>query len=405
MRLNRLTARKVDTATKPGLLADGGGLWLRVGRGGSKSWAFRFMLNGKAREMGLGGLSKVGLADARKKAAPLRLLLADKVDPLERRKLEKSANTIASARSMTFDECATSYIKAHEVGWRHEKHRMQWSNSLARYVSPAFGAVPVSSIDVAMVMNVLEPLWMKTPETASRVRGRVERILDWARVRGFREGENPARWRSHLDHLLPARSKVRAQKHYTSLPYAEIATFMSGLRSRSGVGASALEFLILCAARSSEVADARRAEIDWAARTWTIPASRMKSGREHRVPLSSAAMAVLDRMKATGGEFIFSNEPGRGLGKGALAKQVKGRNCTVHGFRATFKTWATERTNFARELVEAALAHVLDDKTEAAYLRGDMIEKRRRLMEAWAEFLAKAPTQELSNVAPMRRMG
>ncbi len=401
MRLNRLTARKVATATKPSLLADGGGLWLRVGRSGSKSWAFRFMLNGKAREMGLGGLSKVGLADARKKAAPLRLLLADKVDPLERRKLEKSANTIAAARTMTFDQCAASYIKAHEVGWRHAKHRMQWSSSLARYVSPAIGAVPVSSINVGMVMGALEPLWTKTPETASRVRGRIERILDWARVRGFREGENPARWRGHLDHLLPAPAKVRKVKHYRALPYTDIAAFMAKLRSRGGVGASALEFLILCAARSSEVAGARWAEVDWAARMWTIPASRMKAGREHRVPLSGAAMAVLDRMKAAGGEFIFSSEPGRGLGKGALAKQIKGLNCTIHGFRAGFKTWSSEQTSFPSELVEVALAHVVGDKVEEAYRRGDMLERRRRLMTAWADYCGKPALA--GTVVPLRR--
>src|SRR5215472_6913416 len=199
-------------------------------------------------------------------------------------------------------------------------------------VSPAFGAVSVSSINVGMVMAVLEPLWTKTPETASRVRGRIERILDWARVRGFREGENPARWRGHLDHLLPAPTKVRKVKHYRALPYTDIAAFVAELRSRGGVGASALEFLILCAARSSEVAGVRWTEIDRGARMWIVPPERMKGGREHRVPLSSAAMAVLDRMKAAGGDFVFSNEPGRGLGKGALAKQIKGRNCTVHGF-------------------------------------------------------------------------
>jgi integrase len=397
--LNRLTARAVATASTPGMYADGGGLYLRVARSGAKSWCLRFMIDGAAREMGLGGLAKVGLADARKKAAPLRLLLADKVDPIERRKLEKSASTIAAARSMTFDECAAAYIKAHEIGWRHAKHHKQWTSSLARYVSPAFGAAPVRSIDVGMVMGVLEPIWAKTPETASRLRGRIERVLDWARVRGFREGENPARWRGHLDHLLPARSKVRAQKHYAAMPYTDIAMFMSDLRSRDGVGAAALEFLILCAARSSEVAGARWAEIDRAARMWTVPPARMKGGREHRVPLSSAAMAVLDRMKA-GGEFIFSNEPGRGLGKGALAKQLKGHNYTVHGFRAAFKTWASERTNFPSELVEVALAHVVGDKVEEAYRRGDMLDKRRRLMSAWAGYCATpAPAGE---VVPLR---
>jgi integrase len=335
MRLNRLTARKVATAAQPGLYADGGGLCLRVGRGGAKSWVLRYMLKGAAREMGLGSIRTVTL-----------------------------------------------------------------SSSLARHVSPVFGSAPVGSVDVGMVMNVLEPLWAKAPETASRIRGRIESILDWAKARGFRSGENPARWRGHLDHLLPARSKVRAPKHYAALPYTNIAGFMADLRSRGGVGASALEFLILCAARSSEIASARWAEIDRAARVWTVPAERMKGGREHRVPLSGAAMAVLDRI-ATSGDFIFSNEPGRGLGKGALGKQLKGRDCTVHGFRSTFRDWAAERTNFPREVAEAVLAHAIDNKVEAAYRRGDLFEKRRRLMDAWAEFCAK-PSALAGEVVALR---
>ena len=390
MRLNRLTARRIATTTKAGLLADGGGLWLRVGRGGSKSWAFRYMLNRKAREMGLGGLAKVGLADARKKAAPLRLLLAEKVDPIEHRKAARAAKNVEAARTMTFDQCAAAYIKAHEIGWRHPKHRVQWTSSLARHVSPVFGSAPVSSIDVGMVMNVLEPLWAKTPETASRIRGRIESILDWAKALGFRGGENPARWRGHLDHLLPARPKVRKVKHYRALPYTHVGSFMNELRLRIGVGAAALEFLILTAARSSEVADARWTEIDLGARMWIVPAERMKGGREHRVPLSDAAMAVLARMPITGSEFIFTNEPGRGLGKGALAKQIKGRNCTVHGFRSSFRDWAAESTSYPNHVVEAALAHTISDKVEKAYRRGDLFEKRRRLMANWASWCARS---------------
>ena len=294
---------------------------------------------------------------------------------------------------MTFDEAAAAYIKAHEVGWRHAKHYQQWTNSLARHVSPVFGSAPVGSVDIGMVMRVLEPLWARTPETAGRVRGRIEAVLDWAKARGLREGENCARWRGHLSNLLPRPSKVRAVKHYAALPYAEIGAFMSDLRSRTGGAATALEFLILTAARTSEIAGARWPEIDFAARLWTVPGARMKGGREHRVPLTPAAMAVLDRMKIIAdGEFIFGSEPGRGLGKMALLKQLKRMrrgDLTAHGFRATFKTWASERTNFPRDVVEAALAHILGDKTEAAYHRGDMLEKRRRLMDAWAEFCAK----------------
>jgi integrase len=392
-KLNRLTARAVATASKPGLYADGGGLYLRVGRGGAKSWCLRYMLEGKAREMGLGGLAKIGLGDARKKAAAQRLLLVDKVDPLERREAENSAKKIEAARSMTFAQCGVAYIEAHKAGWRSAKHAQQWTNTLATYVYPTFGSVPVGDVDVAMVTRVLEPLWTTKPETAGRVRGRIEAVLDWAKARGFRIGENPARWRGHLSNLLPARSKVRAVKHHAALPYTEIGTFMADLRSREGAASAALEFLILTAARTNEVIGGRRPEIDFAARMWTVPATRMKGGREHRVPLTRAAMAVLKRMEDQDKEFLFPGiKAGQGLSNMALLKMLErmGRgDLTAHGFRATFKTWATERTNFPRELVEAALAHVLDDKTEAAYQRGDMLEKRRRLMDAWAEFCAK----------------
>jgi integrase len=404
-KLNRLTARKVATEMKPGLLADGGGLYLRVGRGGAKSWCLRYMIQGKAREMGLGGLSKVSLADARRKAAEQRVLLADKSDPLERRKAANAAKKIEAARSMTFDECATAYIRAHELSWQNAKHRQQWQNTLASYVSPKFGSVPVGEVDVGMVMKAIEPLWKTKPETAGRVRGRIEAVLDWAKALGFLDGENPARWRGHMSNLLPARTKVRAIKHHAALPYPEIGTFVANLRSRQGSAATALEFLILTAARTGEVIGARRSEVDFHARMWTVPAERMKGKRQHRVPLSSAAMKALERAKVQGSEFLFSGvAAGQGLSNMALLKILERMNrgdVTVHGFRATFKTWATERSNFPRELIEAALAHVPDDKTEAAYQRGDMLEKRRRLMSAWAEFCAKcAPA---STVVSLRR--
>ena len=397
--LNRLTAREVATATQPGMYADGAGLYLRVARSGARSWCLRFMLEGRAREMGLGGLSKLSLADARRKAAEHRLLLVDKTDPIDKRKAERAAKRIEAAHFMTFDDCARAYVDAHRPAWRHVKHSQQWTNSLARHVSPVLGALPVHTIDTALVMKVVEPLWATKPETASRIRGRIEVVLDWARVRGYRAGENPARWRGHLDHLLPARSKVRKVKHYRALPYTDMGTFMAHLRSRPGVGASALAFLILTAARSSEVADARWAEIDRTARMWVVPAERMKGGREHRVPLPAAAIAILDRMSPTHDEFIFSNEPGRRLGKGALAKQLKGWNGTVHGFRSSFCDWAAERTSFPREVVQSALAHAIEDRTEAAYRRTDLLEKRRQLMEAWATFCT-APEQK-ANVASL----
>jgi integrase len=392
-KLNRLTARKVATVMEPGLYADGGGLYLRVGRGAAKSWCLRYMFQGKAREMGLGGLLNVTLADARRKAAVQRALLVDKIDPLERRQTDNAAKKIEAARLMTFDECASAYIKAHEISWQNAKHRQQWQNTLAAYVSPIFGSVPVGEVDVGMVMRAVEPLWKAKPETAARVRGRIEAVLDWAKARGFRDGENPARWRGHMSNLLPGRTKVRAVKHHAALPYPEIGAFLCDLRTQHGAAAAALEFLILTAARTGEVIGARRSEIDFHARMWTVPEERMKGKREHRVPLSSAAMRALERAKIEGSEFLFpSNKAGQGLSNMALLKVLERMNrsdLTVHGFRATFKTWATERSNFPRELVEAALAHVLKDKTEAAYQRGDMLEKRRRLMGAWAEFCDK----------------
>jgi integrase len=378
------------------MYADGAGLYLRVARSGGKSWVLRFMLDGQAREMGLGGIAKVGLADARKKAADQRLLLSAKVDPIERRKIEHKVTKIKAAREMNFDECAAAYIKAHEAGWRHAKHHQQWTNSLARHVSPVFGNLPVSAVDVALVMKALEPIWRTTPETAARVRGRIEAVLDWAKVRGFRDGDNPARWRGHLSNLLPRRSKLRAVKHYASLPYTDIGPFMSELRSRTGAVEAALEFLILTAARTSEVVNARWAEIDWVARMWTIPASRMKGGLEHRVPLTLEALAILDRMKAVSSEFIFEgNESRRAVGKNALLGLLRGMgrdNVTVHGFRSTFRDWIAERTNFPSEVAEAALAHAVAGAVEAAYRRTDLFEKRRRLMDAWAEFVMGGST-------------
>ena len=337
-----------------------------------------------------------------KKPPRKRLLLADKIDPIERRKAVRGEKKIEAARTVTFDDCAAAYIKAHEFSWRHPKHHQQWTNSLVRHVSPAFGRVPVGSIDTGMVMNVLEPLWAKTPETANCIRGRIELVLDWAKARGFREGENPARWRGHLSNLLPRPSKVRAVKHYAALPYAGIGPFMLELRSRNDVAAAALEFLILTAARTSEVSGARWDEIDLAARMWTIPGARMKGAREHRVPLSEAALAALDRMKATKVTSSFPSDPARGLGKMAVLKQLKRMGysgLTVHGFRSSFRDWAAERTSFPSEVAEMALAHVVGSKVEAAYRRRDLFDKRRRLMEAWAEYCAKAPAKKSSVIA------
>jgi integrase len=412
-KVERLSATKVAKETAAGLYADGAGLYLRVGRGGAKNWAFRYMLAGKAREMGLGGLTKVSLADARKKAGEVRRLLADGVDPIQHKEeieaKREAAEKLAAARSMSFDECAAAYIRAHEASWRNPKHRQQWENTLATYVRPVCGSLPVQDADVPLVMKVLEPIWNKKPETASRVRGRIETVLDWAKVRGFRAGENPARWRGHLDQLLPAIRKVRKVKHHAALPYDELGAFMQDLRARQGTDAAALEFTILTAARTNQTIGARWPEIDLQKRIWTAPAERMKGAldqaADHRVPLSQAAIAVLDRMKGQDPEFVF---PGMKQGKplsnmamlNLLGRMGRG-DITVHGFRSTFKDWVAERTNFPREVSEMALAHVIDDQVEAAYRRGDLFEKRRRLMDAWAEFCGK-PTGDRAAVVPLR---
>jgi integrase len=389
-KLQRLTALAVNRMSKPGLYADGGGLYLRVGRNGSKRWAFRFMLNGRQHEMGFGGLNKVSLTDARKKASDARLLLSGGRNPLIHKHEKETEGAAEKTRSMTFDQCAEVYISAHEVAWKNEKHRQQWRNTLATYVSPVFGLNPVQEIDTDHILRVIEPIWTKKTETARRLRGRIEVILDWAKVRGYRAGENPARWRGHLSHLLPARTKVRLVKHHAALRYTEIPTFMKELRKTEGTSAAALEFLILSAARTSEVIYARWREVDMKHETWTVPAERMKANREHRVPLSPAAITVLQRAKELKGDYVFPGRtPATPLSNMALLMTLGRMNrgdITAHGFRSTFRDWAAERTNFPNEVVEAALAHAIENKTEAAYRRTDFFEKRRQLMDAWAEY-------------------
>jgi len=392
--IQRLTALAVTRTSKPGLYADGAGLYLRVSRNGSKSWAFRFTLRGKPREMGLGGLTKVALADARKKAADVRLLLSDGHDPLELRQEEQAKRArdekIVAARSISFDKCAEAYIAAHEAGWKNEKHKQQWRNTIAGYVTPVFGNTPVQDIDLDLVMKVIEPIWTKKTETARRIRGRIEVILDWARVRGYRSGENPARWRGQMDQLLPARSKLNSVKHHPALPYSEIREFMNALRAIPGNSAAALEFLILTAARTSEVIYTKWAEIDFKKKLWIVPAARMKSRREHRVPLSSAAIAILKRMEQEKLEYVFpGRSPDAPLSNMSLLMTLGRMNradITAHGFRSTFRDWAAECTNFPSEVVKMALAHVIEGKTESAYRRGDLLEKRRQLMVAWADY-------------------
>jgi len=405
----RLTALKVGRAKTPGMYADGGGLYLQVTEGGA-SWIYRYMLNNHAREMGLGPLALFGLSEARAKALDARRLRHEGVDPIEARKAARARKRLDAAKAVTFKECSEAYLKAHRAGWRNGKHAAQWEATLGTYANPIIGALPVQVIDTALVHKVLEPIWATKPETASRLRGRIESILDWAKVRGYREGENPARWRGHMDKLLPASSKVRKVEHYAALPYAELPAFVVALGEQGGIAARALEFTILTAARTGETIFARWNEIDLLDKTWTVSAARMKAGREHRVPLSTRALAILEEMQAhrhLDDGFVFpGGKPGKPLSNMAflmLLRRMKRDNLTAHGFRATFKTWASDRTGFQNEIVEAALAHVVGSKVEQAYRRGDMFEKRRRLMQQWATFCTASAQEPQNNVAALRQ--
>lgn len=388
----RLTAIKVEKLKEPGRYGDGGNLWLQVSKWGTKSWIFRYNLGGRERHMGLGDFPTLSLAEAREKAlAARKLVKIDGIDPIEQRRQAKEAKRIEDASRITFRAAAERYIAAHESSWRNPIHRAQWPSTLDRFAYAVIGDLPVSSVTTAHVMQILEPIWQTRTETASRTRGRIEAVLDWATARHYRTGENPARWRGHLDKLLPAKTKVRKVRHQPAMAIDEVPGFIAELRRSEFVSARALEFTILCAARTGEVIGAKWSEIDLAAKVWTIPGERMKSGREHRVPLSGRAIELLGTVpRVVGCAFVFPGaRAGHGLSNMAMLeclREMRGRSVSVHGFRSTFRDWAGERTNFPREIAEAALAHVLGDKTEAAYRRGDALEKRRRLMEAWAGF-------------------
>jgi len=399
---NRLTALSVQRKQKPGMYADGDGLYLRVSPTGSRSWLFRYRWRDKRRDMGLGSAETVSLAEARQKAGNARTDLSQGRDPIQARRQSEAALV---ASSMTFKACAEAYIAAHHDGWRNAKHAAQWTATLEAYAYSVFGDLPVGEIDVSHVMRTLEPIWKDKTETASRLRGRIEAILDWARVRGYRSGDNPARWRGQLANLLPARSKVQQVRHHPALPYSDIGSFMKTLRIQEGEAARALEFLILTAARTGEVIGATWEEIDLAAATWVIPASRIKAGRDHRVPLSPPALKLLnDQAKVQQSPWIFAGgKQGKPLSSNAmlaLLRRMQRTDLTAHGFRSTFRDWAAERTNYPREIAEAALAHRIPDATERAYRRGDLFEKRTRLMAEWARYCGTVPKD--ATVTPIR---
>ncbi|WP_284258562.1 tyrosine-type recombinase/integrase [Acidocella aquatica] len=399
--INKLSAAKVKNAG-PGLHGDGANLYLQVSPTGGKSWSFRFMLNRRVREMGLGPLHIVSLAEARTKAAAMRQMLLDGVDPIEMRQQTRKKVTLEAASATTFETVAQAYIKAHEAGWSNEKHAKQWKATLETYVYPVFGALAVSSIDLSLVTKVLEPIWKQKPETASRVRGRIEAVLDYATTKGWRTGDNPARWRGYLENLFPATGKISRVQHHGALACAEMPAFIKELKAQQGLAANALLLTVLTATRTGDVIGARWEEVDMAQRVWTVPAARIKGRRrDHRIPLSGTAVALLKRAmpQRDAGEvlagFVYpGGKAGRGLSNMALLAVLKRMQCrgvTTHGFRSTFRDWAAEQTDYRPEIVESALAHVVSNKVEAAYKRTDFFDLRRQLMADWADFCEGRP--------------
>jgi integrase len=389
----RLTARKIETA-KTGKYSDGGNLYLVVSDAGTRKWVLRFTWRGKAREMGLGSAGSVPLADAREKAAHARRMVAQGIDPIHERK--------RTGGVPTFAEMADQVHESLSAGFRNEKHKAQWKSSLATYAAPLKDKA-IDTITTDDVLAVLKPIWTTKPETASRVRGRIEKILDAGKAKGFRQGENPARWRGHLDHLLPKQSKL-ARGHHAAMPYEHVATFVGRLRQTGSLAARALELCILTAARSGEIFEMRWSEVDLEKSIWTLPPNRMKAGREHRVPLSARAVAILRQLgaiKTT--DFVFPGQrKNRPLSKMAMDMTLRRMKAdvTVHGFRSSFRDWAGNETSYPRDLIETALAHVIGDKAEQAYRRSDALEKRRKLMEAWATYCEPKAN---SNVLQLRK--
>lgn len=407
--LGKLSAASIVGLKKPGRYGDGRGLYLQISRWETKSWLLRYQLAGRSREMGLGSFDVVSLKEAREKARTARNLIVDGVDPIDTRKARKRALREEQAKRLLFKEAARQYIETHRVGWRNEKHIAQWYATLATYAYPIIGSLDVATIDTGHIIRILEPIWANVTSTASRVRGRIEAILDWAKVRGYRSGDNPARWKGHLDHLLPKRAKVRQVRHQPAMPFKDVPAFVRDLRSNGCVSALALEFTILCASRTGATIGATWDEIDLISGIWTIPGSRAGTKLRqaaHQVPLSNRAIALLrGPPREANNEHIFiGSRSGKGLSNMAMLELLQGSHpeLTVHGFRSSFKDWASETTNFPDIVSEMALAHIVKDEVIVAYRRGTLLEKRKKLMEAWSRYCASETT--LGNVTPLKRI-
>jgi integrase len=385
-----LTTRTVETIGD-GWHHDAHGLYLQVtANGAGRSWVYRYSRDGKQHYVGLGPAHTINLAKAREMARECRELRLRDIDPLQAKRIRRDESRLATVKQMTFGQCVEAYLQTHEVAWKNEKHRQQWRMTLTKYCK-IISDLPIKDIDTDLVLRVLTPLWKTRTETATRLRGRIERVLSWAKGRGLRDGENPARWNGHLDEMLPSPAKIAATQHHPALPYREIPEFMAELRARDSLSARALEFTILTAARTSEVIGAEWSEIDVDGKTWTIPASRMKAGAQHKIPLSERALAILRDIPRHGSRvFDLSNM--------AMLELIKGMRpgLTVHGFRSCFMDWAHECTNHPKVAIDMALAHKVGDRVEAAYRRGDLFIKRTKLMAAWAEYCEK----DQSNVLP-----
>jgi integrase len=429
----KLTALGVAKAKAPGMYGDGGGLYLQITGDGkqkiAKSWIFRYRFKGHvskagkplAREMGLGSFDTWTLAEARERARQQRQLLDQGLDPIGARKTQEAAALLARAQTVSFEQCAKDYIRDHRAGWKNAKHADQWTSTLETWVYPVIGKLPVGDITTDLVLKVLKQpvdkkdpdgptFWIARTETASRVRGRIENVLDWAYANKMRSGENPARWKGLLDKLLPERSTVAPVEHHKALPYADLPRFMADLRRRNSLSARALEYTILTAARTSDTIGAVCTELDRREGLWIVPAARLKGRRgrrkrDHVVPLSDRALAILDDLPQ-GSEYLFARDDGEPLSNMAMLELLQGmgfgEDLTVHGFRSTFKDWCSEQTGYPNEMSEMALAHTVSDKVEAAYRRGDMREKRRRLMADWAAYCESPPVAAKTNVVPMR---
>jgi integrase len=399
-----LTVKRVQRLSKPGRYSDGHGLHLQITSTRVKSWLFRFQRNGHEHFMGLGPLHAFGLEEARERARRARQLLADGIDPLlqkreerDRRRREELQRNAEDAKRKTFAECAEAFLAKHSDGWKNAKHRQQWANTLRDYANPVLGKLYVSDIDTPHIVKVLERdhLWTTKRETARRVLNRIERVLNFAKASGFRNGDNPASWKGHLKDLMPSNGKS-VEHHHAALPYTELPAFMADLRQREGIAPRALEFTILTAGRTGETIGAVWPEIDLKAKVWTVPADRMKAAKEHKVPLGDRALDILKSLPTeSDNPYVFiGSKAGVGLsamGMTMVIKRMQRGDITTHGFRSTFMDWAHDQTAFPKVVIDMALAHAVGDKVEAAYRRGDLFDKRRRLMTEWARFCASKP--------------